>query len=243
MLRLLGLMISIGLADSINPSTVGPALYLAAGDRARRQVTSFTVSVFVVNLAAGALIAIGPGQLIRDAFDLDVQQTIRHVAELVVGVVLIGAAVTLWRRRDELAARRRVPQVAPRKRSSALLGATITAVELPTAFPYFAAITAILASGLNAFSQLVLLAVFNLCFVLPLLAIIAVLAFAGDRSERILTRWREFVERRWPVLSAALLVLVGALALLFGATGLAAQGQGRVGRFFKHIRHMFHLHP
>ena len=35
MLRVLGLVISIGLADSLNPTTIAPALYLATGDKAR----------------------------------------------------------------------------------------------------------------------------------------------------------------------------------------------------------------
>ncbi len=35
MLRLIALVVSIGLADSMNPSTVVPALYLASGERPR----------------------------------------------------------------------------------------------------------------------------------------------------------------------------------------------------------------
>ena len=31
MLRRIGVAISVGLADSLNPSTVGPALYIATG--------------------------------------------------------------------------------------------------------------------------------------------------------------------------------------------------------------------
>jgi hypothetical protein len=42
MLRLIGLVISIGLADSVNPTTVGPALYLASGERGRHRVAVFT---------------------------------------------------------------------------------------------------------------------------------------------------------------------------------------------------------
>ena len=73
MIRLLILVISIGLADSINPSTIGPGLFLAAGDKPRSSVAEFTLSIFVVSLAAGALIALGPGQLIRNAVpNLDV---------------------------------------------------------------------------------------------------------------------------------------------------------------------------
>src|SRR5579884_3233023 len=63
--HLVGLMISIGLADSLNPSTIAPALYLAASEHPRRRVAEFTVAVFLVYLLGGALIALGPGQLIR----------------------------------------------------------------------------------------------------------------------------------------------------------------------------------
>src|SRR5438270_8725172 len=100
MLRLFVLMVTIGLADSINPSTIAPALYLAAGKRPLTRVAEFTVAVFVVYLAGGALIALGGGQLIRSVVpDLHIRHTIRYVGELVAGVLLIGAAVLIWRRR------------------------------------------------------------------------------------------------------------------------------------------------
>jgi cytochrome c biogenesis protein CcdA len=244
MLRLLGLMISIGLADSINPTTIAPALYLAsAGKRPRRQVTEFTASVFVVYLIGGALIVIGPGQIIRDAVsDVHVQRTIRHVGEIVAGVILVGAAAILWRRRARLV-RRGLPQSDPEGRSSALLGAGITAVELPTAFPYFAAIAAILGSSLGALRQLMLLVVFNVCFVLPLIAILLTLMFAGDGAERILARGRGFLERRWPHVIAGLILVIGLLAIAAGVTGLAGQSPSKVGHFFRHIRKVLHLHP
>src|SRR5438067_1237160 len=155
MIRLLILVISIGLADSINPSTIGPGLFLAAGDKPRSSVAEFTLSIFVVSLAAGALIALGPGQLIRNAVpNLDVRHTVRYVAEVVAGVLLLIAAALIWRRRDRMVARG-LPATNPKRRSSVLLGATIALVELPTAFPYFAAIAAIVGSGLGAVRQLI----------------------------------------------------------------------------------------
>ena len=42
MLRLIGIVISIGLADSLNPTTIAPALYLATGENARNRVAEFT---------------------------------------------------------------------------------------------------------------------------------------------------------------------------------------------------------
>jgi cytochrome c biogenesis protein CcdA len=238
MARLLGLVISIGLVDSLNPTTIAPALLLASSKRPRAQVAEFTLSVFLVYLAGGALITLGPGQLLRSAIpDFDVHHTVRYVAELVAGVLLLAGAAFIWIGRHRLA-ERRLPQVDPKHRSSVLLGVTITAVELPTAFPYFAAIAAIAGSGLGPVRQLVLLLIFNVCFVLPLIGILAVLTFAGDRSAQILGAARDFFDRRWPELLAVL------IALGFGATGLASGVHGRVGRFFRHVRRILHhLHP
>src|SRR5579884_3427363 len=159
--HLVGLMISIGLADSLNPSTIAPALYLASSEHPRRRVTEFTVAVFLVYLAGGVLIALGPGQLIRSIVPHP-HRTARHIAEVVAGVLVILAAVIIWHRRGRMASRG-LPQ-AQRTKSSALLGATITAIELPTAFPYFAAIAAIVGADLDTTQELGLLLIFNACF-------------------------------------------------------------------------------
>ena len=97
MIRLLGLVIAIGLADSINPSTIAPALYLALGERPKAQVAKFTIAVFVVYLAGGALTTLGPGEIIRSVIpDVDIHHTVRYIAELVAGVLLVGAVAILF---------------------------------------------------------------------------------------------------------------------------------------------------
>ena len=241
MLRLVGLMISIGLADSLNPSTIAPALYLATGERARTRVAEFTISVFVVYFLGGALIAIGPGQLLRSLIP-HLPHTVEYVVELAVGLALIISGALLWRNRRQMCARG-LPGANPKRGSSVLLGATITAVELPTAFPYFAAIAAILASNLGALRQLALLFVFNVCFVLPLIGIVLTLTFAGPRADQMLLRARGFLERRWPHVAAILLGVVGLIAVFAGLSGFAARGHTGLGRFFRRARHFFHLHP
>lgn len=241
MFRLLVLMITIGLADSLNPSTIAPALYLAAHERPRTRLIEFTVAVFFVYLAGGAVVALGGGQIVRSVVpDFDIRETVRYVGELVAGVLLIGAAVMIWRRRDRMVARG-LPAAKPRRKSGLLLGASIMAVELPTAFPYFAAIAAIVGSGLGLVRELILLLAFNVCFVLPLLGIVLMLVIAGDRADERLGQVRRFLERRWPHLLFGLITLVGLVAILFGATGLASGIHGRVGRFFRHLRHTLHV--
>jgi cytochrome c biogenesis protein CcdA len=154
---------------------------------------------------------------------------------------MLAASGWLWRRREKLG-RRELPTPRTQGRSSALLGVTLSAVELPTAFPYFAAIAAIVGADYDIGRQLLFLALYNVCFLLPLLMILATLAIAPDRSGEILAKARTFLQRRWPTLLAGLALIAGIFVTLLGVTGLASSGHGAVGRFSRGFRHLFHRH-
>jgi cytochrome c biogenesis protein CcdA len=220
MLRLVGIVISIGLADSLNPTTIAPALYLATGERARGRVAEFTAAVFAVYFIGGAAIAVGAGQLIRPLLPHP-RHHIADIVEIAVGAAMLAAAAMLWRHRARLTLRA-PPDFDPQGKSSWVLGASITAVELPTAFPYFAAIAAIVGSDLGPARDLVLLLLFNICFVAPLLGILAVLTFGGDQADQILADGREFLQRHWPAVLAGLALVAGVFVVALGLTGLAA---------------------
>jgi len=236
MLRLIGLVVSIGLADSVNPTTIGPALYLATGERARRRVAAFTLAVFAVYLLGGAAIALGPGQLVLSAFPPRREAT--HILEIVAGATMIALAGFLWWRRGRLS-QQEPPTANPDGRSSVILGAIITAIELPTAFPYFTAATAIVSSGFDTTRQLVLLVLFTVCLVRPLVAIVVLLAVAGDGATAILARARVRLQAHWPAVLASLALLAGVFVVLLGVTGLAAHsGFGRFIRNRLFLRHL-----
>ena len=218
MFRQIGLVVSLGLADSLNPSTIAVALYLATGERAKERVFEFTLGVFAVYFVGGAVIALGPGQLLLSLVPHP-SRTTKYVIEVAVGVAVLVTAVVLWANRERLA-KREPPQLDPSGKASWVLGASITAVELPTAFPYFAAIAGIVGSGAGPVRQLLLLLLFNVCFVLPLLGIVAVLAFGGSNTDRRLASWRDFLERRWPEVLSALALVAGIVVIGLGVTGL-----------------------
>jgi cytochrome c biogenesis protein CcdA len=218
MIRLIGLVISIGLADSLNPSTIAIALYLATGERARARVMEFTLGVFGVYFLGGAAIALGPGQLLLSLVPHP-GATTRYVIETVAGAAMVVAAAVLWANRARLA-RREPPEFNPTGRTSWVLGASVTVIELPTAFPYFAAIAAIVGSGAGPVRQLLLLLLFNVSFVLPLLVIVGVLTFGGDQTDRLIVRVRSFLERRWPEVLAVVLLVAGVIVIVLGVTGL-----------------------
>jgi cytochrome c biogenesis protein CcdA len=216
-LRLIGIVISVGLADSLNPTTVAPALYLATAPNPRRTVAQFTTGVFVVYFLGGALIAFGPGELILSAVPKP-DATARHLLEVLAGAVLLAMAALLWRHRERLG-RKQLPQISSQSRTSWMMGATIMALELPTAFPYFGALAPIVGSPYGFLQKLLLIALFNVCFVLPLLGILLTLWLAGDRAEVELARVSAFLQRRWPVLLAGVAVIAGCFVIALGATG------------------------
>jgi cytochrome c biogenesis protein CcdA len=236
MLRLLGLVVSIGLADSLNPSTIAPALYFASGRHPRRQVAEFTAAVFSVYLLGGLVVALGPGQLLLDLIPHPGRH-LSYILEIVAGVAMVTASVFLWGHRDRLGHPRQRSFNA-KGRSSALVGATITAIELPTAFPYFAAIAAIVGSGQGIVRQIVYIVLFNICFIIPLLVILLVLTVAGPDAQRLLHASRRWLQQHWPAVLSILALAAGVFVILLGATGLASLRRDRLGVTARHLRHL-----
>lgn len=101
------------------------------------------------------------------------------------------------------------------------MGAGIASVELPTAFPYFAAIAKIVSSRIGLGDQLLLVAVYDFCFVLPLLGIILVLTVDPKGATQKLARMRARFEAHWPAIAAGAALVVGVYVTALGVTGLA----------------------
>jgi len=234
MLRLVGLVISIGLADSLNPSTVAPALYLASGEQPRRGVLRFTAGVTGVFMLGGVILTLGPGEALL-ALVPRPDATTRYIAETVVGVAMLIAGGILWRRRHSLGHHQATDS--PRTgQSAAILGVTIGLVEFPTAFLYFGVIAAIVASGLDPVREVILVALYNLCFVSPLLAIVATLTVAGERATEVLESVRLYLRSHWPILLAIVALGAGVFVTLLGVTGLLGATHGRIAHYSRRLR-------
>jgi cytochrome c biogenesis protein CcdA len=214
-LALLGLVVSIGLADSINPSTIVPALWFAAAPRPRAPLAAFALGAFAVLFAGGVAVLLGGRELV-ESLAPDLGDTAERALEIGAGVVLLSVAAGIWLLRARVEDRIAEPRSA-RARSAFAVGVGIMVVELPTAFPYFAAITALGASDQGTAVQITLLGVYSLCFVLPVLGILAARTLAGPRGERILAGARDWTQRNAP---AVLAVTVGAIGLVLIAIGV-----------------------
>ena len=140
----------------------------------------------------------------------------RQLVELIVGTGLVCLATVLWRLRARV--RAELGRVTPGQgRSALVLGAGIMAVDLPTAFPYFAAILAAVASARGVVTETVLVLAYNVVFVAPLAAVL-VLSRATDRTR--LTRASALVHSWAPIVVPVGMAGIGAVLIAVGASGL-----------------------
>jgi uncharacterized membrane protein (DUF441 family) len=220
MIRTFVVVLSIGLADSLNPSTSLTGLFLASGQRPRRSVLEFAAGVFLVFVLAGLILTLGPGRAIL-AIVPRPDATVRYVLETVAGVAMLVTSAMLWRRRGSTKEGRKL-EMTGRFGSPFLLGLAIGAFELPTAFPYFAAI--------------------GLAFVFPLITIALTITIAGEPAVAKLAKARTWLALHWPVVLSRLALVAGIFVFTLGVTGLTLNTPGDTGHFSRSLRHLI-THP
>ena len=161
----------LAVIDSINPSAIVVTLYLlsTAGSRALVQVAVYVSAIFITYLLLGVMLVLGIESLLPSLGGI-LSGRAGLIAQCLVGLVLLVYSLTASTH-DQSA-----PVVA---RPSAgtyaalvMLGVSVTAMELPTAIPYFAAIALISEAALPFRAWLPLLGMYNVIFVLPPIALL-----------------------------------------------------------------------
>jgi cytochrome c biogenesis protein CcdA len=102
-----------------------------------------------------------------------------YIIQFLTGIILLIVGVTLRIPTQS------EPVKAPKKLNLArtfLLGMSVTILELPTALPYFAAIEQIVRANLDLRSTMSILALYNLIFVLPPIALVVIYLFFHRQS-------------------------------------------------------------
>ena len=212
------LVLSVAAIDSLNPSTVAPAALLALGERPALRVGLFTAGVFLISTAGGLFLLFAVGRSVVARFAHPSPHT-EHLLELAVGVTLLFVAGLLWAVRHRLRAHLGRTSAAG-GRSAFLLGAGIMAVELPTAFPYFAAILATLGAVNGAVSQTVFILLYNLVFVAPILALTLLVAVTGDRYRDRIGRISALIRTYGPDFLPPGIAVIGGALVFIGLHGL-----------------------
>jgi cytochrome c biogenesis protein CcdA len=210
----------IAAADSLNPTTIGPALLFTMAANPVRDVLEFAAGFFLVNLAGGVLLVLGPGQWLLSLVPHP-SAHVKHALAIGGGVALLVIAAGLWAGRRRLTKPKSEEKISPRSGSAFVTGAGIALAELPTALPYFAAIAAIVAADLHTAAQLGLLLIFNVIFMGPVLAIAVALAVAPSLRVTLIEPLRSWLAVQWPKVAAVIVAAGGITLLAVGLAGLA----------------------
>jgi cytochrome c biogenesis protein CcdA len=215
---LIPFVLSLGIADSLNPATLAVGLYLAATPKPLQRLTGYTLGIFGIYFLGGVLLIVGPAALLR-VVTKGVDPTIGDVIALVAGVAAIVFAVLVWRRRARMQGIQ-LPKRALQPGSTLALGAAMTVVDLPTAFPLFIVVGTIAHEDLHRAADIVLVLIYCLAYIVPLAAILAIRAIGGERSERWLERMRVRVSKWAPTAIAVLSAIIGLILIGYGGYGL-----------------------
>jgi cytochrome c biogenesis protein CcdA len=175
---LLGLL-ALALVDSINPSAIVITLYLLSRERVAAQVVVYIATIFLTYLALGAMMMLG-----IDALVLSLRTTAGGRLGLIVQI-LVGLAMLLYAIWPPTTAKSapRVEPSASTYAALALLGVTVTTMELPTALPYFGAIALLTSADLPITRWLPLLVLYNAVFILPPVLLLAGHVVVGRRLD------------------------------------------------------------
>ncbi len=213
-------IVAIALPDSLNPSLIVADVYLALGTHPLRRTLAFTITAFVVTLAGGLAIALGLGDLILSLLPKP-SHTVKWDVITGVGVFVMCGGGVIWWRRDALAAGAPESRHKPSEGGSpVLLGAGIAGVELLTAFPYFAAIAMLLGSSVSAAGKASLLVLYNVIYVLPLIAIAMIRVIMGERGAELLVPISDWIQAHWPQVVAPIAGVAGAAITSYGIVQL-----------------------
>jgi cytochrome c biogenesis protein CcdA len=159
---LLGLL-ALAVLDSINPSAIVVTLYLLSYERVTAQVVVYVAAIFLTYLTLGAMMMLGIDVLLP-ALRTTFGGRLGYILQGFIGLALLLYAI---RAPTTTKSPRRVEPSARTYAALALLGVTVTAMELPTAVPYFGATALLTTAGLPMARWLPLLVLYNAIFVLP----------------------------------------------------------------------------
>ena len=216
MLELLAILVPIVVTDAMNPVLAAAVIFALGTSRPYRGAFWVLCGWFAVYLVSGLVIAVGlewVTQILANPRPID------FYIQTPIALALIWFAYTTARTGENPRTSQQVPQPtrsdhtlsAP---SGFVLGATINLIGLPFAIPYFAAIDQILKADLSFTGALLVLALYNLAYVLPFAGLALLRWIYRDRADVLFKRINAWMEKASAVLMPIVFFLIGAVLLL-----------------------------
>jgi cytochrome c biogenesis protein CcdA len=225
MLELLAVLLPIVVTDALNPVLAATVIFALGTPRPYRAVLWVLSGWSIVYFVAGIGLTTGLERIIEA---LASPRPADFIIQTAIALGLIWFAYRSARSGENPRTSRPIPIPASSTHtlgafSGLLLGATINLMGLPFALPYFAALDQILKADLDLGTTLLVLAAYNLAYVLPFAALAVLRFMYRDRANILFERVNSWMERVSAVVLPLMLFLLGAVLIvdtvLYFATG------------------------
>jgi cytochrome c biogenesis protein CcdA len=214
MIDLLITLISLALVDCLNPATISTQAFLLIGtQKPQRRAIAHALGVYVSYFLIGFLIVFGLGELLKPLLTYTLG-TVEYAILLVVGSVLIFLALRMNTKNQTKMGTyiEKVRNLSPVK--TFFFGFFSTFMDIPTAFPYFAAIALLIGVQLPFMGLTTLLLIYDFIYILPLLILLGVYLVTRGKSASLLKKINDKITM-WSVkIVKPFLILIGALLIV-----------------------------
>ena len=219
--ELLAVLTPLALVDALGalPPTLAVLAYLLGRPRPYGASLAFLFGLFIPYYLIGVLAAFGLGEFIDAVADrierwVKDPDTLDIALGMVIGVVLIGLG---WKIRRP---GRPPPEEDERGEISlmtaSVFGFVMTALALPSALPYFAAVDQVLRADPDAMGKALAILYYNLIFFAPFLAIVLLRALFPRQAATMLEALGRFIDSWGRKIFVALLMVIGAILVVDG---------------------------
>lgn len=214
MIDLLITLISLALVDCLNPATISTQAFLLIGtQKPQRRAIAHALGVYVSYFLIGFLIVFGLGELIKPLLTYTLG-TVEYAILLIVGSILVFLALRMNAKNQTKMGTyiEKVRNLSPVK--TFFFGFFSTFMDIPTAFPYFAAITLLIGVQLPFMGLTTLLLIYDFIYILPLLILVGIYLVTRGKSASLLQKINDKITL-WSVkIAKPFLILIGALLIV-----------------------------
>lgn len=206
---LLAYLVAIAALDSLNPTTTAVQIYLLSTPKPIPRSVSFIAGVFITYWTAGLAVAFGASRLTINLPSLP--PSLMYTLQLLIGIVLLVVGWNLNKFAGDSQEAKRPAQLTIAQ--TFLFGSAATLWDFPTALPYLVAIERIVRSQFDLFTTMSILAIYNIIFVLPLIVLLGLYIYLGERSTNLMHRFNRSIQKWGPRILRVLLIGLGILLI------------------------------
>lgn len=204
----------LAVADALNPFSIAAMVYLLATDRAVARGWVFVLGTLAVYLPFGVLLVEGWTAALAALIPL---LPVWLVGGLLIAAGIVGIGIALWMLTKSQSASSAMPLSGGLTlRATAAFAVGSTLADAPTAFPFFAAAAQVSLLAETRMGQYLCILLYCLIYVAPLLLLLGLRIWLGDRSSTALTMVKGGVDWSFRHLLPPLLVLISAWLIWLG---------------------------